>query len=424
LKADFETYELKVGYNFSLFSLVSMTSYLDYLNDSDFKSNPAGTRSYVNTKLSANMFTQEFNLASNGGEHWRWTAGAMYRDGKDRQLQDLYLVTYPNSVEYTSESWAVFGELTRVFLGGKLQLTGGLRYFEDTVGQENNSNFGNAPPAPSSLAPDVENKYTATTPRAILNWHPREQLIFYASYSEGFRSGLQQAPAVRLAFPTFPMTKPDRLVNYEIGSKGSFWNDSVSFETAVYYMDWRDVQIPLGVFVNNIGFGALVNGASASGIGTDVALSVRPTERLAFQVSVSWNDLAVDENVYSNNVLLLEKGDRLNGSIETTAAASASYTIPLGDLEGRFTIAANRRTRLSTRAITGGAAVDYRGDPMLTSRADFTIDSTRRWSASIFVENLNNEQGESYVSPSFVAGLTDYYYIRPRTYGLQMEFHL
>jgi iron complex outermembrane receptor protein len=422
--ADLDSYGLSIGYDYSAFTISSSTSYLQYLNDSTYDQNPDGTNHFVETWLPSKVFTQEFGVTSVSQGPWRWTVGAMYRDGRDKQFQIIYNLANPNSVTYTSKSWTVFGELTRAFLSDKIELTAGMRYFEDEVGQQHHSSFGNSPPI---LAADAKDRFTASTPRFIINWHPAENTTLYASYSEGFRSGLQQAAAIRVAVPSFPSAKPDTLKNYEIGAKGELRNGALGYDIAAYYMDWQDVQIPLSVIVNNVAFNALTNGASASGAGAELMVNARPIEGLNLSATGSWNDLATDKQVFSGRALLLDRGDRLGGSIKTTIGAAASYDFALSNngWRGRFSLEANRRSASATTGIVGGVRIRA-GYPLLTSRTSFNVDSPYGWSGTLFVDNLTNEQDFTYVVPTNVVGapVPTYYFIRPRTYGFQLEYRL
>jgi iron complex outermembrane recepter protein len=431
LTADFDIYGVKVGYEFPAFSVNSATSYIDYANTNAFGQNPSGTRDFVTTLLSATTFAQELNFSSASVGPWRWTAGGIYRDGEDEQFQDIHAFAYPALVRYTSESWAIFGELTRELLDGRLELTVGWRYFEDTVGQQHEKNASNDPP-PAGLAPDAEDKFTATTPRVILNWHPQDQMTLYVSYAEGFRSGLHQNPVIRRAVPSIPLAEPDTLKNYELGAKGNFLDGRIEYDFATYYMDWLDVQLPLGIEVEGIGRSVLVNGASASGMGVDFSVYTRPIGDLEIGANVSWNDLAVDQDVFTvlpngSSALIFQKGDRLSGSIATTLGVSARYSFPIGrtGLEGIFVASANRRSKPSSgRSLTDATVVVRAGDPILMARAGFTVESPARWSATLFVDNLGNEQDIQYESPSVVPGVTNRTYPRPRTIGLQVEYRL
>jgi iron complex outermembrane recepter protein len=425
LDTEFNTYSLRFSHDFGGFSLTNTTSQLDFENDNAYGASPDRSRSFVRTVLSADVLVNEINLTSSGDGPWLWTAGAIYRDGEDTQFQDLYSRRLPSHIQYSSQSWALFGELTRRFLDDRLALSVGLRYFEDEVGQVHISDFSDTVPV---LAPPARDTFDATTPRAIVSWKPSEQTNFYASYSEGFRSGLHQNPSFRAFLPNVPVTRPDLLKNYEIGSKGSLWNGRVSYETAVYHMDWEDAQLPLNVVLDGVGRLLLTNGAAASGPGVDLAVSLRPLESFELSVSGSWNDLTVDGDVFSNNVVLFNDGDRLNGSTERSVGASASYSFPFGTgYTGKIATSASWRSELANRFLSTatGIVTTYRsGSPNLVN-LDLSMESPNGWGAAFFVDNLTNERDVVVLAGPLSAAptLTGSYHQRPRTVGVQFDYH-
>src|SRR3546814_15565673 len=70
----------------------------------------------------------------------------------------------------------------------------------------------------------------ADTPRVVLTWHPSRDFTVYTSYSEGFRSGINQDPAITRAAPQFSPLKPDLLRNYELGVKGGTADGQLLFD--------------------------------------------------------------------------------------------------------------------------------------------------------------------------------------------------
>ena len=87
----------------------------------------------------------------------------------------------------------------------------------------------------------------AVTPRVVLTGHPNTNSTLYVSYSEGFRSGFPQDIGVPAGFPA---VAPDKLRNYEIGSKGTIADGRLSYDAAVYFMDWIHVQQLLTIQYN------------------------------------------------------------------------------------------------------------------------------------------------------------------------------
>ena len=312
IATDYDVYGIKVGYEFSGVSFSSMTSYLDYLNDGNLDFTPLGAPVILITDLDSRVFSQEILFNSKHGGPWRWSAGGIYRDAEDRLVQNIPADTDWNDL---SKSFAVFGELTRAFLEGRLELTAGLRYFKDDVTQVENVPAG-APPPPD---PPVRRSDTfdATTPRVVLSWHPSSDSTFYASYSEGFRSGFNQNPNVIRVAPDLGPVDADTLTNYELGIKGDVLAGRLSYDAALYYMDWQDVQQVLTVDVDGAPVTAVVNGESASGLGFDFGLTSEPVAGLELGLSFSWNNLEMDSTVRSfpagappDGVILFDKGER------------------------------------------------------------------------------------------------------------------
>lgn len=425
IATDYDVYGATIGYEFPSFSLASITSHLEYANRSFIDLAPQiplpARGVVIESGLSNEAFAQELLLRSTHQGKWSWSAGGIYRDAEDRVFQNIPGI-FPAPVIFavTSESYAVFGELTRLFADGQWRLTGGLRYSRDEQ--------GGAVSSPVQVS-DVVSEFHATTPRVILAWHPSARVMVYGSYSEGFRSGLNQSIQVQTEAPFIPPADPDRLRNYEIGAKSTALSGRVDFETAVYFMDWRDVQQDARIrIITPTGFpldiGVIINGESASGLGVDLAVKTRPLERLELGANVSWNDLAVDADVFSGGLLVFGKGDRLSFSAETTAGAWVDYGFPIGrgGLEGELSFSGQYTSAETHRTVTGPRVEVTPSDSVLTSRASFSISAPRRWSASLFVDNLNNADASPF------KGLSGFPWfdrrVTPRVIGMQVQFEL
>lgn len=423
IATDYDAYGLKVGYDFARVSVVSMTSYLDYKNDSAIDLRDAGLEGLLlSTGVSSHVFSQEVILNSTNNGAWRWTVGASYRSAEDRLIQDIPSLNPPFGINFGngSEASALFGELSRRFLDDQFEWTLGLRYFEDDVyARQNALNAGQAD-QPLYHATD---SFDSTTPRAVLTWYPNSDLTVYASYAEGFRSGALQDPGI--PFPS--SLHPDSLKNYEIGAKGRLWGGRIQLDTALYYMDWQDVQqsltVPYGVTIVT----ALVNGDSASGIGVDFGVTAQLLDGLELEITVGWNDLAMDTPVsIPNGGVLFNKGDRLNLSPEYTAGASADYVFSIGrnGFEGRLSASANYTSEQSLRTIVGGVQQSIStGDPMLIARTSFSIRAPEHWEVTLFADNVNNEGGTIVGSPFVGSPIPDWdARVRPRTLGVQLDY--
>lgn len=420
IDADYDLYGLRIAYDFPSFTLTSATGYIKYDNESALDLLPLGAPDMpLFTGLYSEVFSEELILSSSNNESWRWSLGGMYRDGEDRLLQDVLFFAVPIDFSDRSESFAVFGELTRILADGRFEITAGLRYFEDDVTQ-----IENVPQSGDLNDPTIRDNdtFSKTSPRVVLTWHPAANSTVYASYSEGFRSGFNQNANIIRVAPDFPPLQEDNLVNYELGAKGSLGSGLFSYDTAVFYIDWEDVQQSITVDVNGLPTTVLVNGESASGAGFEFAFTAQPVDALNFGVSFSWNDLAIDGNTLSEGVLLFEKGDRLNYSPEYTVGASVDYSFPFGSsgLHGTFSVSGNYSSEQSERSIVGGAQAIGTGDSILIGRASLAVQARERWTALLFVDNFNDEDGPP-IRTSL--GIPDWSQrLRPRTMGLQLEY--
>jgi len=424
ISTDYDVYSVKVVYDFRAFSLSSMSSYLSYTNWGILDLAEGGVPVSLYSRFDSRMMSQEFVLNSKLQGPWRWSLGAIYRDDKDLRFQVLpVLLPAPENITDSSRSAAAYGELTRLFLDGQWELTGGLRYFEDHVGVRENSPLSGVPNSPLHNGDGV---FIRTTPRVVLTWHASDTVTAYTSVSEGFRSGFPQDPSVLGIDPQFPSLKADKLYNYEVGVKSVMWDGRVDWESAVYYIDWRDVQQALGLPIGgNVDQIALINAGKANGPGVDFSINLRPAQGFDFGFNFNWNRLEFANSVYSSGVLYASPGDRLSYSPEFTIGAHTDYSFGLGfaALRGRLSLSANYESKQLFRYDAGGGAIVREpGDDITITRASFSVDAATNWSAMVYADNLNNESG-AYVRRIYGFGEDWSSRPRPRTVGLQFDYH-
>jgi iron complex outermembrane receptor protein len=418
---DYDAYGLKIGYNFSDFTLSSQSSYLDYINGGYLDFTPLGVPAVLFTGIDSKVISQEFILNSKADSAWKWTAGAIYRDASDQFYQTLGSF-FAAPIDYTeaSKSSAVFGEFGRRFFNDQLEWTLGLRYFHDEASSRENIQDEGLVGVPLYHATDT---YNAVTPRAVLTWYPNSDLTTYISYSQGFRSGFPQNSNTLESAPYWPTLKPDKLYNYEIGAKGDFLDKRVSLDSALYYIDWRDVQQTLQVPIGNGVYGAApINGQGASGLGVDLAVTTRPVEGLDIGMNFGWNNLTLNSAIYAGSILIFNKGDRLNFSPEFSAGGFANYSFPIaGSVKGRFSISANYVSRQTTHDPSAPApTVVETGDPEIIARTSFAVSFPAHVVVTLFVDNLNNDHAGLPSGDAVPSWDTQ---IRPRTSGVQLDYH-
>jgi iron complex outermembrane recepter protein len=423
-ESESDVYGIEIRYDFSSFSVSSVTSYMDFNDNGTLDGTPfVGVPITLAQELSSEVFSEEINLISDLEGPWRWSAGVFYRDAEDSsfQFRNLFLPAINNDYTDKSESYAVYGEVGR-HLGDHFELAVGLRYFHDEQSTQINQPY--APVSPAIGVDDIfKGTSEAVTPRVLLTYTPTDDRMMYASYSEGFRSGLVQQPNVQALFPNFTPADPDRLRNYEFGIKSSEWQ-GLTFEGAVFYMDWRDIQQAVIVIlpVVNLSTTAVVNGKSASGLGAEFGFTARPFDGFELSGAVGWNDMSFDEAVTDAvNAVVIPKGARPQFSPEYTASTSAAYTWGLGGgFDVQLGVDASYKSR--REGYVRNNPQRFVGETSLLTNAHFTLKSPQNWSLRLFADNLADEyDSQTVVLPGInIPQWRDR--VRPRTFGLQAEY--
>ncbi len=107
-----------------------------------------------------------------------------------------------------------------------------------------------------------------------------EDLMIYATYSEGYRNGgvnsvpectpqqISSGTQQLCALPDEVLIAPDTIDNHELGMKGSFLDNRLSLNLAVFQIDWEDIQV-----AGTTEFGSLpiiINGGAAESEGVEM----------------------------------------------------------------------------------------------------------------------------------------------------------
>ena len=110
-------------------------------------------------------------------------------------------------------------------------------------------------------------KQNDNTFRFNATFHATDDVMFYATWSEGFRPGGVNRRG------TFPPYKADFLTNYEIGWKTEWADNRLRFNGAIFKGDWDDFQFS---FLGENGLTNITNAGNAKleGIEVDVQWAV------------------------------------------------------------------------------------------------------------------------------------------------------
>jgi iron complex outermembrane receptor protein len=214
----------------------------------------------------------------------------------------------------------------RVHFGSKFDILGGIRYshekqtfLQDYRGQLIQIVTGFA--RSQLLAPGTE-KHSVATWLVSPRYRISDDLMVYARAASGYRpGGPNPAPPSNVA--VVPSTfAPDKLTQYEVGFKATALDRALTFDAALFYTDWNDIQIQTSAG----GFNFLVNGGKARSKGGEASLRYQPVRGLVLGANVNYTDAKLASDAPAAKGV---KGDRIQYVPHWAGSLTADYSVPL-----------------------------------------------------------------------------------------------
>jgi outer membrane receptor protein involved in Fe transport len=394
--------------------------------------------------------THEFRVAYNEGENFDFVAGIFLDDIQTKVDTNFYVagstgffapntphsqstvfnpepralgITFMNDAIRDEEQFAAFGEFTW-HATDQFSVTLGARYYDietSLVGSSNFATFCGGPCGPEAdgdggrsydviFADVLPLKEDDTIMKVSASWTPNDDLLFFATWSEGFRpGGFNRNEGVPLTYVS------DEVTNMEFGWKTTLADGTVRFNGSIYAIDWDNMQVGVTDFEN---FGVLtfvLNAADAEIRGFEGDVSWLPTDNLTLASSWSYNSTEmVRVPPFASTVA--PEGSDLALAPEFQYNISARYAWELGDknahaqlvfahTDEQFSsiILANRFKQASYDTIDGSFGI--------------TADN---WGVELFAENLTDERAQLFINSldTDLRITTN----RPRTFGVRVSY--
>ncbi len=230
------------------------------------------------------QFTQEIDLISDNDGPFNWVVGGFYMKSSAGQEpgRTTGLTTFGGngySDDYTDidlESVAAFADGTYE-LGENTKVTAGIRYTYDKRGVDARrvAFNGNSGVTSTTEFADEERTFKKISWRLSVDHRLSREMMVYASYNRGFRSGTF---VPQIATP-FSVLEPEVVDAYEIGTKTDLFDRKLRLNVSGYYYDQSAVQvIQVIAGVQNV-YNAR-KGAKIYGIDADLTLQVTDNVRL------------------------------------------------------------------------------------------------------------------------------------------------
>jgi iron complex outermembrane receptor protein len=352
----------------------------------------------------------EARLTSPSNQVIEWLFGTYYGHF-DEAYPEPYLQNNVDilyfTVGYKSNELSEFGEAT-YHLSDQWRATVGGRYYDIRVAT---NTLQGVPPA--LAANQGDQRGTGFSPKASLTYEPDKDLMVYALVSKGFRMGGVNLVAPLAGFPSPATYRSDSLINYEIGIRPSWFEHTLTLDTAVFFIDWSDIQLRL---IRPDGFDYVANAGAAHNKGIENTLAWRPNQNWALQVSLTYLDAALAQTISLGGGTTLLDGATLPGASKWTSAETASYT--WSTRAAPFLSASHRFVSQATSNFSDTLPVGNYNIFDIRGGAHFGHNIK----ASLYVDNIADKRAVT-AATTFGTQLNDFY-IRPRTVGLQFDWAL
>jgi outer membrane receptor protein involved in Fe transport len=475
-----------VAYDNYYQSYGGLANYFYYRDNAGNLINP---RQHITATDHFQKMSQELRVATPADRPIRALVGAFYQDQKNHIFQDylvdnlatdLSVTGYPGTLWLTNQrredkDWALFGE-ANWDITPTITLTGGLRFYRfnnmlygfagfapepnpvgSHTGQDRCLTVNGLPAYQDPTSPlaqgnsgldipcynvaDIGSNGQAVPRRSTgtghihrlnIQWKPQDGLMFYATWSKGFRpGGINRQPET-------PPYAPDFLTNYEAGWKMTFWGSRLRWNGAVYHQIWSGFQFG---YLGANSLTVIQNGRNAKvdGIETDINYTAGG---LSLSGAAAYTNAKTSGNIChaamvvdpspdcsgldskgNADFIVVPSGSRLAITPKLKASATARYTWPVwtgkAHIQGAVSYQGSALSELrpDAEAITGKIKASTLVDLFLGY--DWS-----RYSAELFATNLFDERNE--LSRFVVCSICTQVKIvpgRPRTFGLRLGAH-
>jgi iron complex outermembrane receptor protein len=253
-----------------------------------------------------------------------------------------------------TKAWAGFGEVTWNVVEN-LYLTGGVRYTSEKKEAASVTTAGVV-----NVASDA--RFHNFSPRAVIRYQFARNSNVYASYTQGFKSGL-----FNVTSSTSPV-RPEKIKAYEAGVKTDI-GSRVRFNAAVYHYDYTDLQVSAFVTIAGASRSILQNAARVKINGLEGNLEAKVTPDLSLTAGLS--------------LLKTKINDFPNASINLARTVNG---VP--DNTGNVTVIANidgyHLARSPSSTLSLGAT--YRHE---VARGELTLNATAFFSSKYYADLSN-----------------------------------
>jgi len=379
---------------------------------------PAGTNSVLlNFDIKTERVADELRLTSGSNGRFEWITGLYFTRESSSNFQGTIVAPGPfNLVQQVFPSgykeYAGFGDVT-YYITPQFDTTLGLRlsHNEASVSFTGTGVFA---------GPDISERTVTDNVKTYLinaRYRPTKDLSLYSRIASGYRPASANLALVDPSTGQLlsePFIKADSLWSYEIGAKGDVANGVFAYDTAVYHINWKDLQVFRSFMGVNVGGNA---DSHVSINGVEATLTLRPWRALSLVTAASYSSSKVDHDDASIGA---RGGEQLPGIPKWTLSFMGNYEYPLTERVKGFVAGGVNYKGDTKTSFFGNGATLVPSSPNYTIAHYATTDlrlgvNTEHFQVSLYATNLFNKYGfQSATTASFGGTAT---ILRPRTVG-------
>lgn len=314
----------------------------------------------------------------------------------------------------TTKNYAVFGDVN-IAVTDKLsvELGGRYTYEQKRFYQKATRIFTQVPLIPEAPDYTLDDIWRAFTPKATVSYQATPQLMYYLTYSEGFRSGGFNGRPTQ--FPEIGSYDPETLQSVEGGMKSTLFDRRLRLNLTAFYNKYKNQQVQVNTVASDgVTIIARTENAGKSHMyGVEGEFNAVVDQHVAFDGSFGWLDSAYDTYL-SNGVdlsyLHLREAPRWTANLGVNLTSDQ-----IRGVVGTLRVDAAYKSRTEIDALNSPYLSQ---GPNIIGNINLTADVVGTGLSFRFtVENFTNErviQSGFDVLPTF--GVVEAYYNPPRRF--------
>lgn len=265
------------------------------------------------------------------------------------------------------------------------------------------------------------------SPRLGFEYQANDRVMYYGSYTDGFKSGGFDMRAVKSLNPSADQPyQPETVDTFELGVKSEWFERRLRLNAAVFSSAYDDMQVTVQRAVGNNVASQVLNAASASIDGLELEGTFAATDALQFNLILGYTDASFDEvrvfDIPSQSVIDVSNLWSFANTPKLTGTVGGKYVMAMAG--GELVLNAALSHRSETQIFELPSMLDFGSYTLFNAGATWYAPDGH-WDVSLQGRNLGNKEvriaGYNFALLAGEQTITGYY-ADPRTVSLSVGY--